>query len=116
MAPGSAFAAAIGGLGEHSTPYHLAHGLLHHALYLIRTRDADSAAAAIGEARAIDDRRHCQPLLDRADGIARPRHRIRLRRYLIGRIYRPAHGFRRPQRLISRPGTSRMILMDREFG
>ena len=34
------FAAAIGGLRELSTPYHLAHGLLDYAQHLTRTHDA----------------------------------------------------------------------------
>jgi len=70
---------------ELSTPCHLAHGLLDYAQYLTRTRDAEGAAAAIKEARAIAGRLRCQPLLDRAADIApaNPRCRIRSRRYLI---------------------------------
>ena len=72
---GAAFAAAITGLRQHSTPYHLAHGLLDHAGYLTRLDDAEAAAAAIGEAAGIARRLGCQPLLDRAETIqpARPR-------------------------------------------
>jgi class 3 adenylate cyclase/predicted ATPase len=66
---GPEFAAAINGLREHSTPYHLAHGLLDHAEYLVRTRDADAAAAAVDEAREIAARLRCQPLLDRAGAL-----------------------------------------------
>jgi len=66
----ASFAAAVGGLRELSTPYHLAHGLLDYAQYLTRTRDAGAAAAAIEEARGIAGRLRCQPLLDRAAGIA----------------------------------------------
>jgi len=55
---------------ELSTPCHLAHGLLDYAQYLTRTRDAEGAAAAIKEARAIAGRLRCQPLLDRAADIA----------------------------------------------
>ena len=62
---GAAFAAAVSGLREHGTPYHLAHGLLDHARYLRHLSDA-AAAAAIGEARTIAERLRCQPLLDRA--------------------------------------------------
>ena len=61
------FAAAIGGLCEHSTPYHLAHGLLDHAEHLLGVGDSEAVAAATGEARAIAARLGCQPLLDRAD-------------------------------------------------
>jgi hypothetical protein len=61
-----AFAAAISGLRELSTPYHLAHGLLDHAGYLTRLGDAKAAAAAVGEARHIAGILRCQPLLDRA--------------------------------------------------
>ena len=66
QAAAPAFAAAITSLREQSTPYHLAHGLLDHAQYLLRRGDADAAAAAIGEARDIGQRLRCQPLLDRA--------------------------------------------------
>jgi class 3 adenylate cyclase/predicted ATPase len=69
-AAAASFAAAVGALRALSTPYHLAHGLLDHAQYLIRTGDADGAAAALSEARDIAARLRCQPLLDRADGIA----------------------------------------------
>jgi predicted ATPase len=62
----AAFAAAISGLRELSTPYHLAHGLLDHAGYLIRLGDAEAAAAAVGEARDIAGTLRCQPLFDRA--------------------------------------------------
>jgi hypothetical protein len=63
----AAFTAAIAGLRQHSTPYHLAHGLLDHAQHLIRLGDDEAATAAIGEARGIGQRLACQPLLDRAD-------------------------------------------------
>ena len=74
-AAGPAFAAAITGLRQHSTPYHLAHGLLDHAAHLSHLGDDQAAAAAIGEAAGIAARLGCQPLLDRADTIqpARPR-------------------------------------------
>ncbi len=65
----AAFAAAIASLREHSTPYHLAHGLLDHARYLLRQGDADAAEAAIGEALDIARNLRCQPLLDRAANI-----------------------------------------------
>ena len=45
-------------------------GLLDYAQYFMRTRDAEGAAAAIKEARAIAGRLCCQPLLDRAADIA----------------------------------------------
>jgi predicted ATPase len=61
------FAAAITGLRRHSTPYHLAHGLLDHAAHLLRTGQDEAAGAAISEARGIAERLRCQPLLDRAD-------------------------------------------------
>ena len=68
------FAAAITGLRELSTPYHLAHGLLDHAGYLTRLGDTEAAEAAIAEARDIAGRLRCQPLLDRAANLtpARP--------------------------------------------
>ena len=61
-----AFTAAIAGLRERGTPYHLAHGLLDHAQYLLSHGDADAAALAIEQARDIANRLRCQPLLDRA--------------------------------------------------
>ena len=74
-ASGAAFAAAIAGLRQHSTPYHLAHGLLDHAGYLTRLGDAEAATTAASEAVAIGQRLRCQPLLERAETIqpARPR-------------------------------------------
>jgi tetratricopeptide (TPR) repeat protein len=63
----AAFTAAIAGLRQHSTPYHLAHGLLDHAGHLLRTGDNQAAEEAITEARGIASRLGCQPLLDRAD-------------------------------------------------
>jgi class 3 adenylate cyclase/predicted ATPase len=65
-AAAAAFAAAISGLRELSTPYHLAHGLLDHATQLLRLGDIEAAEAAIGKARDIAGRLRCQPLLDRA--------------------------------------------------
>ena len=67
----ASFAAAIVSLREHSTPYHLAHGLLDHARYLLARFDAEAAALALEEARAIGDRLCCSPLLDRAEDLAR---------------------------------------------
>jgi class 3 adenylate cyclase/predicted ATPase len=69
LAAASAFTAAISGLRDRSTPYHLAHGLLDHAGYLARRGDTDAATAAIDEARAIASRLRCQPLLDRANAL-----------------------------------------------
>ena len=66
----ASFTAAIKSLRELSTPYHLAHGLLDHAEYLMaasNARAARSAAVAIAEARDIAGRLRCQPPLDRAD-------------------------------------------------
>ncbi len=63
----ASFAGAIASLREHSTPYHLAHGLLDHAQYLSRQADTEAAAAAVGEARDIARQLRCQPLLDRAE-------------------------------------------------
>jgi class 3 adenylate cyclase/tetratricopeptide (TPR) repeat protein len=65
-AAGPLFAAALSGLRELSTPYHLAHGLLDHAAYLIGQGDTAAAAAAIDEAQSIGRRLRCRPLLDRA--------------------------------------------------
>ena len=70
---GAAFAAAITGLRQHSTPYHLAHGLLDHAAHLLRVGDKEAAGPAIDKAADIAERLRCQPLLDRADTI-QPSH------------------------------------------
>jgi hypothetical protein len=65
----AAFATAIGHLRELSTPYHLAHGLLDYAEYLIGHGGAETALQAIEEARDIAARQRCQPLLDRATAL-----------------------------------------------
>ena len=65
----ASFASAVSGLREHSTPYHLAHGLLDHAGYLTHIQDAEAAESAIAEARDIAGRLRCQPLLDRAAAV-----------------------------------------------
>ena len=70
-ATGAAFTAAIVGLRENSTPYHLAHGLLDHAENLIRIGDTEAAETAIAEARDIAARLRCQPLFDRTETIER---------------------------------------------
>jgi hypothetical protein len=57
---GPAFAAAVAGLRQHSTPYHLAHGLLDHAAHLAARGQAEAAAAAAGEAAGIAARLGCQ--------------------------------------------------------
>jgi hypothetical protein len=62
----ASFAAAIASLREHSTPYHLAHGLLDHAQHLSLRGDTAAAATAADEARDIARRLSCLPLLDRA--------------------------------------------------
>ena len=71
----ASFAAAIASLREHSTPYHLAHGLLDHAQHLSQLGDDEAAEAAASQARDIAQRLRCQALLDRADTIqpTRPR-------------------------------------------
>ncbi len=61
-----AFATAIGKLRELSTPFHLAHGLLDHAGYLLRAGDTGGSGLAVSEACDIAQRLRCQPLLDRA--------------------------------------------------
>jgi class 3 adenylate cyclase/predicted ATPase len=69
-AAGAALAAAVTGLRQRSTPYHLAHGLLDHAAWLTVHGDSAAAEAAISEATAIAVKLGCQPLLDRAAGLA----------------------------------------------
>jgi class 3 adenylate cyclase/predicted ATPase len=65
----AAFTAAITRLRQHSTPYHLAHGLLDYAVHLLRADDHEAARAATGEARTIAQQLRCQPLIDRAETI-----------------------------------------------
>jgi class 3 adenylate cyclase len=67
---GAALAGAIVGLRRQSTPYHLAHGLLDHAVWLTARGDAQAAAAAISEATAIATKLGCQPLLSRVASLA----------------------------------------------
>jgi class 3 adenylate cyclase/predicted ATPase len=74
---GTALAAAITGLRQHGTPYHLAHGLLDQAEYLTRHSDVSAAASAVEEARVIGTRLRCQPLLDRADAVEGAALRLR---------------------------------------
>jgi class 3 adenylate cyclase len=73
---GMAFAAAIAGLRRHSTPYHLAHGLLDYAEHIVHLGNADAAEAAVSEARDIAHRLRCQPLLDRAADLLPAESRI----------------------------------------
>jgi len=72
----SAFTAAIVGLLQRSTPYHLAHGLLDYAEHLRRTGDEAAAVANIDEARGIAGRLRCQQLLDRVESMASTERRI----------------------------------------
>jgi class 3 adenylate cyclase/tetratricopeptide (TPR) repeat protein len=77
-ADGAVFDSAIRGLRDHGTPYHLAHGLLDHAEFLTKAGDAEAAAQAIQEARGIASKLRCQPLLDRADELARTPDSLRV--------------------------------------
>ena len=70
------FTAAISGLRELSTPYHLAHGLLDYAGYLTRQGDVEAAALATGEARGIGQQLRCEPLLSRAADMASPESHV----------------------------------------
>ena len=76
--PAASTAAAITGLRQRSTPYHLAHGLLDHAEHLLRRGDNEAVEAAIAEARNIAGHLRCQPVLDRAEGIQPAEPRIRV--------------------------------------
>jgi tetratricopeptide (TPR) repeat protein len=66
---GTMFAAAIAGLRERSTPYHLAHGLLDYAAYL-DDRPSD-AAPLIEEARRIGTELGAALVLERVESMAR---------------------------------------------
>jgi hypothetical protein len=72
----AAFTVAIGGLRQHSSPYHLGHGLSDHAGHLLRRNDDEAAGAAIGEARDIAERLGCQSLLGRAADLPTAEPRI----------------------------------------
>jgi hypothetical protein len=71
-AVGSAFAAAITGLRQHSTPHQVAHSLLDHAAHLSHLGHAQAAAATASEAVGIARQLRCQPLLDRAETSSPP--------------------------------------------
>lgn len=71
-----AFTAALTRVRKYSTPYHLAHGLLDYAEYLISHGETAAAGASVEEARAIGQRLRCQSLLDRADAVERAEPRI----------------------------------------
>ena len=77
QAAAAAFASAINSLRELSTPFHLAHGLLDHAQYLMSRGEAEPAVAAIEEAREIAGRLRCGPLLDRAADLMPAQPRVR---------------------------------------
>ena len=70
-AGGAAWTAAIAGLRQHSTPYHLAHGLLDHAAHLSQLGD-DQAAAG----RHRRSRRHRRPARLPATGRPRRNHPV----------------------------------------
>ena len=73
----AAFAAGITRLRAQGTPYHLAHGLLDQADYLLCQGDAHAAELAIAEARTIGRQLGCQPLLNRADATEPAQTRLR---------------------------------------
>ncbi|MGH3154714.1 MAG: hypothetical protein ACRDOB_28860, partial [Streptosporangiaceae bacterium] len=75
----AAFAAAINRLRGQGTPYHLAHGLLDQADYLLRHGDTRAAELTIAEARTIGQKLGCQPLLDRAGAIEPAQIRLQAR-------------------------------------
>jgi hypothetical protein len=76
-AAAAAFAAGITRLRAQGTPYHLAHGLLDQADYLLCQGDAHAAELAIAEARTIGRQLGCQPLLNRADATEPAQTRLR---------------------------------------
>ena len=73
----SAFVAAIAGLCQHSTSYHLAYGLLDYPEYLSHLDGDEAAGAIIGEARDIAGCLRCRSLLDRAADLLPAEPRIR---------------------------------------
>ena len=69
LAADAAFTAAITSLRQHSTPYHLAHGLLDQAAHFAACGDTAAIEAAVSEVRGIAQCLGCRPLLDRAETI-----------------------------------------------
>jgi class 3 adenylate cyclase/tetratricopeptide (TPR) repeat protein len=67
----SMFQSALAGLRTDSTPYHLAHGLLDYAEYLVRAGRADQAAAYADEAGGIAEQLGARPVLKRAAELRR---------------------------------------------
>ncbi len=67
--PAPLFAAAISGLRRFGSSYHLAHGLLDHAVYLLGTPESGRAAALIEEAAEVAERLGARPLATRAERV-----------------------------------------------
>jgi class 3 adenylate cyclase/predicted ATPase len=67
------FTEALADLRKRSTPYHLAHGLLDYADYLIGTGERGAADALITEAREIGERLGAGPLVHRAEAMSTAR-------------------------------------------
>jgi hypothetical protein len=59
------FKAAMGGLRDRSTPYHVAHGLLDYASFLTTVDRGDEAAALVEEARRIGEQLQAAVVLER---------------------------------------------------
>ena len=73
---GAQFAEAVTGLRKRSTPFHLAHGMLDHAGYLISSGESDDAMALIEEARQIGERLGARPLVERATSMTAARDAV----------------------------------------
>jgi class 3 adenylate cyclase/tetratricopeptide (TPR) repeat protein len=63
------FVAAIANLRDHSTPYHLGHGLLDAAKQLTDNGQPDEAIALIDEAQMVGERLAARPLIGRAESL-----------------------------------------------
>ena len=70
-----AFDRAVLSLRQAASPYHLAQGLLDHAEHFTRIDNRPGALALVTEARTIAGQLGAQPLLDRADRVARDAER-----------------------------------------
>ena len=67
---GAALADAIAALRKVASPFHLAHGLLDEAEFLVDSGRVDEAQARIDEAGTIGEELRARPLLERVDRVA----------------------------------------------
>lgn len=71
---GSLFAAAIASMRKSSPPYHLAHGLLDNAAYLLGSGRETSIPPMVEEVLGIAGKLRCAPLVTRAEALSASLH------------------------------------------